>query len=68
MCSGDFTPDDADLAAPDGLLCSVDVCDAFSEVESRVFCRVNTLYFDERGVWVCVAFASLMGEVLSLNI
>lgn len=66
--SGDLTPDDSDLGTSDLLGGSVDVSNSLSNVELGLFGGSNTLDLDERDVRVNDSFASLVRDVLSLNV
>jgi hypothetical protein len=65
VCPRNLAPDHADLASSNLLLAAVDVCDALSEVEGCGLGVLDAFNLDEGGVWVGVALAALVRQVLA---
>ncbi len=68
VSSDDLAPDDSDLGASNLLVGSVDVSHSLSEVELGLLGVGDTLNLDERHVGVNNTLASLVRQVLSLNV
>ena len=66
--SDNLAPDDSDLGASNLLVGSVDVSDSLSEVELGLLGVGHALNLDERHVGVNNTLASLVRQVLSLNV
>jgi hypothetical protein len=66
--SGNLAPHDSDLGASDLLLGSVDVSNSLSDVELGLVGVGDALNLDERNVGVHNSFASLVRDMLSLNV
>lgn len=68
MRTSDLAPDDANLGAPDCLLCAVDVGYPFTSIP---LCRcrvVDALEFEEGCAGSGVSLAALVGNVLALDV